>query len=59
MGNVKIEERLEKVIESYIFNHSFKMTIFVGKNKQGKFDVLYANSLAMQYFSADIESISS
>ncbi len=55
MGNVKIEERLEKVIESYIFNHSFKMTLFVEKNKQGKFDVLYANSLAMHYFSADIE----
>ncbi len=55
MGNVKIEKRLEKVIESYIFNHSFKMTIFIEKNKQGKFDVLYANSLAMEYFSADIE----
>ncbi len=55
MEKVKIKERLEKVIESYIFNHSFKMTIFVGENNQGKFDVLYANSLAKQYFSADID----
>lgn len=55
MKHVKSEERLEEVIKSYIFNHSFKMTIFVEKNKQGKFDVLYANSLAKQYFSVDIE----
>jgi len=55
MRNVKIEERLEKVVESYILNHSFKMTIFVEKNEQGKFDVLYANSLARHYFSTEIE----
>ena len=50
MGNVKIEDRLEKVIESYIFDHSFKMSILVEKNKQGDFDVLYANSLAYALF---------
>jgi diguanylate cyclase (GGDEF)-like protein/PAS domain S-box-containing protein len=55
MGNVKSDERLGKVIESYIFDHSFKMTILVEKNKQGNFDVLYANSLAMHYFSADVQ----
>jgi diguanylate cyclase (GGDEF)-like protein/PAS domain S-box-containing protein len=53
MGNVKSEERLEKVIGTYIFDHSFKMTILIEKNKQGNFDVLYANSLAAHYFSAD------
>ena len=55
MGNVKSEERLEKVVESYIFNHFFKMTIFIERNEQDKFDVLYANSLARQYFSTEIE----
>lgn len=55
MGYVKIEERLEKIIESYIFDHSFKMTILVEKKKQGNFDVLYANSLAVQYFSAETQ----
>lgn len=55
MRNVRIEERLEKIVESYILNHSFKMTIFVEKNEQGNFDVLYANSLAKHYFSTEIE----
>ncbi|KAA0966675.1 EAL domain-containing protein [Sporosarcina sp. ANT_H38] len=55
MGYVKIEERLDKIIESYIFDHSFKMTILIEKNKLGNFDVLYANSLAVQYFSAEVQ----
>lgn len=51
MGNAKIEERLEKIIASYIFDHSFKMSILIEKNKQGVFEVCYANSLALHYFS--------
>ncbi len=55
MGNVKSENVIEKIIESYIFDHSFNMSILIEKNKQGNFDVLYANSLAMHYFSAEVQ----
>jgi diguanylate cyclase (GGDEF)-like protein/PAS domain S-box-containing protein len=56
MGNVEIENRLEKIIESSIFDHSFKMSILIKKNEQNDFDVIYANSLALYYFSNEVPS---
>lgn len=54
MGHIAVKGRFEKIIESYIFEHSFNMFILIGKKNQNDFDVLYANSLAIQYFSEDV-----
>ena len=54
MGNIVVKNHFEKIIESYIFGHSFNMIILIGKNNQNDFDVLYANSLAIQYFSKEV-----
>ncbi len=56
MGNVEIENRLKRIIESSIFDQPFKMSILIKKNGQDDFDVLYANSLAMYYFSKEVPS---
>ncbi len=54
MGNIEINDRFEKVIESYIFEHSFSMLIIISKNDQDDCNVLYANSLALSYFSKEV-----
>lgn len=50
MGNVKLKNRINQLIEAYIFDHPFTMTILLQKKALGAIDVLYANSLAIQYF---------
>ncbi|MEK5040888.1 sensor domain-containing protein [Sporosarcina sp. FSL K6-3457] len=59
MGHIAVKGLFEKIIESYIFEHSFNMFIIIGKNNQNDFDVLYANSLAIQCFSEEINQSAS
>jgi len=54
MKKNEIEDQVEKIVESSIFNHSFKMSILIKRNEQEGFDVLYANALALQYFSREV-----
>ncbi|NYF24059.1 bifunctional diguanylate cyclase/phosphodiesterase [Sporosarcina sp. JAI121] len=59
MGNVKIEDQLSRVMESFILDHSFKMSILIKKSRLEEHSVVYANALALRYFSADIPSSAS
>ncbi|WP_318615971.1 EAL domain-containing protein [Sporosarcina sp. YIM B06819] len=59
MRNLVVKSRFEKVIESYILGHSFNMFILVGKNKKNDFNVLYANLLAIEYFSQEVSQSAS
>lgn len=59
MGNSVVKNHFEKIIESYIFGHSFNMFVLIGKKNQNDFDVLYANSLAIEYFSKEVNESAS
>ncbi|WP_342512770.1 EAL domain-containing protein [Sporosarcina sp. FSL K6-1522] len=50
MGNIDVEDYFKNNVEPYIFDHPFNMSILIGKDKNGDFDVLYANKLAISYF---------
>lgn len=54
MGNIVVKGHFEKIIESYVFEHSFNMFVLIGKSNQNDYDVFYANSLAIQYFSKEV-----
>lgn len=50
MGKVELENNMKKLAEAYIHEHPFNMSILLQKNAQEDFKVLYANTLALQYF---------
>ncbi|MCG7334236.1 EAL domain-containing protein [Sporosarcina sp. ACRSM] len=50
MGNVELKNYMNKLAEAYIHEHPFNMSILLQKNAQEDFEVLYANTLALQHF---------
>lgn len=55
MGNIGLRNDNENRIEKYVNEHPYTMSILIGEANHGVYEVLYANSLALNYFTAEIQ----
>lgn len=54
MGNVELKNQVNKLVEAYIFDHPFDMSVLLRNIEGDEWDVLYANLLAMQCFAGEL-----
>src|SRR4051812_36228169 len=54
MGNVELKNHVNKLVEAYIFDHPFDMSVLLRNIEGNEWDILYANLLAMQCFAGEL-----